>query len=159
MHPYSHESDHLCSMHVSSVSCPSHYLTNMVSFLPNSLSKVQLSLQHLCPFSLGLPLPGRTIPRSPQLPALGLSPLTPSPRLALVPARAAFCLHCNFPVPGPTPPPVFPLRRWSQWGWLFSPTVGLSLVGKGMLSFFVCVPRSPLQIKEWSFPSLNAEHP
>ena len=60
-------------------SYPSHYLTNMVSFPPNSLSKPQPSLQCLCPFSLGLPLARRTVPRSPQLPALGLSPLTSSP--------------------------------------------------------------------------------
>ena len=73
-------------------SCPSHYLTNVVSFLPNSLSKPQPSLQRLCPFSLGLPLPGRTVPRSPQLPALGLSPLTSAPAwLSFLPGpRSAF---------------------------------------------------------------------
>lgn len=136
-------------------SYPSHYLTNMVSFPPNSLSKPQPSLQCL----LDSHLPEGLSPEAHSCLHLAWVHWHPAPCLALIPARAKFCLHCNFQAQRPTHPPVCPLRCWSQWGWLFSPTVGLNLVGKGMLSFSVCVPRNPLQIKEPSFPSLNAEHP
>lgn len=127
----------ICSMHVSSVSCPSHYLTNVVSFLPNSLSKSSSVCSTSVLSLLDSHFPGKARPQKPTAACTQPEPAD------IQPSSSCSCQgHILPPLQLPStkthPPSCFPSQALEPVRLSVLSHGGLSLRWQGMLSFFVC---------------------
>ena len=139
----------------------------MVSFLSSSLSRPQSSLLRISlPFLFLTPTSQKDLPKQPTAAHTWpeSSDIQPTPWPSFLPgpsstfittSRHKHSLTLLFSFSGAG---VSEARKCSCLK-MFSPTIRLSRVGQGWLASLCVFPGSPLQIKEWSFPSLNAEHP